>query len=355
MPFCTTEGCQAPNGGTCLEGLPNTKCTHYSENEPPEKGQLLGKILPANDLGLDEDFTKKEEEKPIQLYSGLALTEKECNILMANSLSHFILLGGLSKSGKTTSLTSLFNLFQNGPFGEFLFAGSRTMAGFERRSHESRIASGRTSEDTARTIFSEDHEFLHLKVQQQIRDKKPVDLIFTDISGEFFSSLKNSTEECRKFKIGNRADHFALFLDSESLCDNHKRNIVRTSTIGVLRSLIEADAISKDTYVQIVFSRWDLAEQTATSDGLTKTFFESTEKEIKRKFPEMVITFHRVASRPMQGSQLTPGYGLTELLPLWAGYSKFEGRNNFKGESNPVGLDGDREYQKYLYTDAKVE
>jgi hypothetical protein len=355
MPFCTTEGCQGAKGGTCLEGLVPNKCSHYSEKDPPASDQIKLDNFSPSDLEPDDDIPKKEEEKPIPVYSGLALTEKECNVLMANSLSHFILLGGLSKSGKTTTLTSLFNLFQSNPFGEFLFAGSRTMAGFERRSHESRIASGRTSEETARTRLSEDHEFLHLKVQQQNNTQKPVDLIFTDISGEFFSSLKDSAEECKKFLIGNRADHFALFMDSESLSENHDKHVIRSSTIGVLRSLIESGIISKDTHIQIIFSRWDLAEQLATNDGPTKAFFESIEKEINRKWPAMTLTFHRIASRPSRGSHLTPGYGLNELLPIWVGYSKYKESEDFHRETNLVALDGDREYQKYLSTDAKVQ
>src|ERR1700748_689852 len=101
---CNQPECKVAETGVCLEGLEIEKCTHKTFLD----SQTEEKILGAEDSEAEE---KKEEENLKFTYSGDALLVEETNIVVSSSLTRLVILAGNAKSGKTTLLASLFQLF----------------------------------------------------------------------------------------------------------------------------------------------------------------------------------------------------------------------------------------------------
>src|SRR5438046_759504 len=129
---CAREGCQVASTSTCLEGF-----------DPPTTCPYLASASPSGD-----ETVATETPAFVDLPSGEALTEAQASEVTRHGVTRVVVLAGPSGSGKTTVLTSLFEAFLEAPFGNFLFAGSRTLLGFERRCHDARVASGRTDPHT---------------------------------------------------------------------------------------------------------------------------------------------------------------------------------------------------------------
>ncbi|HEX8515187.1 MAG TPA: hypothetical protein VF868_03230 [Bacteroidia bacterium] len=302
---CKQPDCQVAVTGVCLEGIFDT-CTHKyladnASNDSPKEDAEEAKNVDANYKGT---------------YSGEAMRAEECHSVASASLTRLIVLAGSVDAGKTTLLASLFQLFQErNDFAEYKFAGSQTLIGLEKRCFKSRLTSDREKATTDRTILLDDDEFIHLKVKKLNGNK--VDLLFTDVSGEKFKNFANSSEECKKFELAKRADHFVLFIDSDSLSDKAARQNIKTSSLNILRGLIETEMLRPETYIEIVFSRWDLLLAKADVQ-LHKEFAIKVKEEILQKYGTINkrISFYEIASRP--NSELDFGYGIDKLLPEWA-------------------------------------
>lgn len=67
------------------------------------------------------------------------------------------------RAGKTTLVAALYEKFNEAPFANYLFAGSKTLVAMERRSHLARLTSGALRPDTERTLITDirDTRFLH--------------------------------------------------------------------------------------------------------------------------------------------------------------------------------------------------
>ena len=88
----------------------------------------------------------------IDLPSGKELNEVAANTIAASRSVRVVVLAGPVDSGKTTLLTSLYELFQWGTVADQLFAGSTTLPAFEQRCHLARTVSGGEIADTGRKI-----------------------------------------------------------------------------------------------------------------------------------------------------------------------------------------------------------
>src|SRR5438128_1500416 len=132
---CPRDGCQVASTEKCLEGF-----------EPPNTCPYLSTV--ASVVG---EQASSENSAFVDLPNGEALTESQANEVTRQGLTRVIIVAGPSGSGKTTILTSLFEAFLEAPFGNFLFAGSRTLVGFERRCHDARETSGRSFAHTVHT------------------------------------------------------------------------------------------------------------------------------------------------------------------------------------------------------------
>jgi hypothetical protein len=128
---CSQQGCPFSISGRCLEGF-----------EPPS----ICPYQTRQDVQQDEVATYVSQDL-VDLPSGEALTERQAAEVARDELSKVIIIAGPFNSGKTTILTSLFEAFQEAPFGNFQFRGSRTLFGFERRCHLGRMESGNEEAD----------------------------------------------------------------------------------------------------------------------------------------------------------------------------------------------------------------
>ena len=227
-------------------------------------------------------------------------------------------MAGPPDSGKTTLLTSLYECFQRGPFCDYLFVGSRTLPGFERRCHLARIASGRTKADTERTRPGQGYQLLHLRVRAKDLGKPPQDLLFSDLPGETFRLVKDSTEECKSLTLLRRADHFVLLLDANRLVRVEYRAETASDGESLLRSCLDAQMLGRFSLVNILFTKWDLVRARA-EESATEEYIASLKARMKSRFASRVgrLRFFRVAVRPVGGSELPFAYGLSNIFPAW--------------------------------------
>ncbi len=155
-----------------------------------------------------------------ELFSGEDLKAADVERIMDSSGTRLIVLAGAVDAGKTTLLLTIVHQFYKGGFGDFNFAGSRTLLAFDRRAFDSNIISGRTVPTTQHTISSLDNiKFLHLAVRNKDMSGPITNLLFTDISGENFRDASDSVEECRKLWVLRRADRLVLLFDGNKIAD----------------------------------------------------------------------------------------------------------------------------------------
>jgi len=339
MIRCTQEGCTAPIDGKCLEGLELEACSHCTITDD----DLVNTDIESE---ISEEDSVSEITQFYNVHSGDALELNETVQVTSSSLTRLILLAGLSEAGKTTMLACLFELFQSQSlYSHYTFAGSRTLIGFEKRCHLSRTKSGRNSPTTERTVRLPP-KFLHLKVKYQ---EEFTDLLFTDISGELFKDLSNSTMECKKFEIAKRADHFVLFIDSDHLSNLTLRQAAKTRSIDILRGLIESQMLNPEAYIDVVFSKWDLLLSKTKREN-HELFVSDIKKEILKKFEttHKNITFYNIASRPIDTQSLEFGYGIANLFPNWVEKTPFLYDNKMECDLNKYFYN--REFSKYKYS-----
>lgn len=306
MITCKEEGCQVSITGKCVNGLDLLVCPHVSKDESEENETVYY---------VEDEPETPFEDGSVDVHSGFSIPLEEINKISTRAISRLIILAGMPDAGKTTLLISILHLFATRDDLEgFMFAGSETLLDFESKSHPSRLESENENATTARTPIK-DPQFLHLRIADQSRDNEITELLLTDISGEQFKSFMDSTLECEKFKIGNRADHFVLFFDTSKIASLSERQSARTSGLSILKSLIEANRLVPNTRIQIIFSKWDLGVNGDGFDVLPQ-FIELVKKEIERLCIGFEIEFFEIAARPSNGG-FEFGYGIEKIFPKW--------------------------------------
>jgi hypothetical protein len=312
---CLHASCKFPLDGKCIEDLP-----------PPNTCPNRRLVSDNDETGLEPEGSSKKIVEPVQqnvikTHLGEGLTDEECEALMAGVPTKLIIIGGLKDSGKSTILGSINQLFQQGDsFADHVFTGSETLIGFERVSHDSRIRSGRPKSHTIRTVKGQGR-ILHLKVRgSKNGDKK--DILFTNLSGEEFDDLSKSEEYCKNFKIGARADHFALVFDADRLSDTASRQVAKVNSLNVLMSLLDSSMLDANVMIDVIFSKWDrllAKEQSAEHIAFINQVKADVDKRVapyKRK-----TKFFEIASRPDTIDNLKFGHGLEPLFSHWTSSS----------------------------------
>jgi len=255
------------------------------------------------------------EPKYVELPSGMALDAKESLVITCEYPTQLIVLAGGEASGKTTMLASIYESFNEGPFAGYVFAGSRSLIGFEQISYLNRLPSGLHVPETERTNPSEPVLFYHLSLRNDIGMKiARYDVLFAAVSGELFRLARDSIEGATELTFIKRADVLAILVDGAKLADIKTREQVLVEADTLLRSFLDAGMLSHRTRIEFVFSKYDCIQA-----GNAEQFVnERATKRLISAFQERIPTLHfrRVAARPME-SNLEFAYGLSEALKDW--------------------------------------
>ena len=297
MPRCSQANCRIAETGVCLDGH-EQGCPHLLP-EKPSTGLLPDEAARP----LTDPETTPE---PRRFHTGEKLTISEASRLLNDRPTQMVLCAGAQYSGKTTFLARLGEMFRDGSFSSYRFAGSLTLCAFERASWLATITSGATRPDTRRTDRRENDTFYHLRVHPKDDTVCQFDILLSDLAGETFPMAVASREFCANLNALSRADHLVVFLDCGKLADHAQRHPEGNNTREFLQQVCAVKHQLRDLRVQVVFSRWDYITSNPERAGLEK-FCESIESDIRKRFAEAfaALGFLRIAARPDDGTKPT--------------------------------------------------
>ena len=258
------------------------------------------------------------EPAGVTVRSGEALTVSEAAALMSAVPAHVIAVVGPVDSGKTTLLATIWEALQRGPFHKHIFAGSRTLVGFERRCFDARIESGREEPETPRTSVGDPNRVLHLAVRRggQLGPRSPggdvCHLLFTDVSGEELEQAVTSADAARSFPLVRRADHVVVLVDGRKLVEPPTR-YAALNALSMFRRFVEVGAVGTHTYAHFAISKNDLVSQVG---GHAEAFAARTLEKALEEFEGRVgrLTVGRLAARPRGAASAS---GVSSLFESW--------------------------------------
>ncbi len=292
MAECPQAGCRFAETGVCLEGY-GIDCPHLN------RVKSVAETTPSDTLA-KADTTSSEDE--YRFHTGEKLTVSETSQLTNDHPVRVILCAGAQRSGKTTFLARLGEMFSDGSFENYKFAGSLTLCAFERLSWRATINSGVSEPDTRRTDHRENDTFLHLHVQPSDDTKVSLHLLVSDLAGETFPNAVASADVCGEQYALARANHLVIFLDSFCLCSPASRHSECDNIRMFLQRVIGVKYDCASLCVSVVFSRYDYITHHADHSEIEEYCLEFQE-DLKRRFVRFFaqLTFRSIAARPSGG------------------------------------------------------
>lgn len=252
-------------------------------------------------------------EMVVSLYSGKYLNLEEALKHCLSRITKVIILAGPPECGKTTILAFLNNILQKGPYNGLYFAGSKTLVQFEECSFLSRISSGNFTADTFRTTIR-DIQFLHLDLFKNDTKVKH-SFLFTDLNGERFNDIKDSSEECKKFSILKRCDSISILFDGEKLAHPKTRYKTKVDGVTLLRNCLDSDMLSNNSYVDIVISKYDLIKNNSDAEMFITEMYSDIEDKFSKRLGKLSIM--KICARSKNTEVIPTGYGIDKLLDTW--------------------------------------
>jgi hypothetical protein len=219
-----------------------------------------------------------------------------------------VALVGVPDCGKTTLLSSLYEVVRRNAGNHLGFAGSETIRGFEERCHLSRLASENETPDTPRT--SRELQFLHLSIVARQSGER-VELFMSDRRGEQFQDVLDRPELAETLPEVRRADGIALLLDGGHLVDAQRRELA----IAMVQRLAMAirGQLRESAAVQLVITKVDKIRAHA-DESTVRSRVDALSSRLSVMFGSPIrYRLHYVAARDLEGGD----NGLSELLGEW--------------------------------------
>lgn len=276
-------------------------------------------------ISIEKQSDIETDEKYIDMPSGEALSLKDTYPIMAKERTKLIVVIGPSESGKTTLETTLYQLFQSGQLGNFYFAGSKTLQGYEDRAFLTRINSGRSKPDTPRTSTGIQEQFLHLKVYN-VEDGNYCNFLFADIAGEDYSNcIANSDEMKKQFPYFKNADFFVSLIDGKQVTDRAKRFSIPENLKQMFRTIVDAGLCKDGSVLQIVTSKYDIVDNDTENTKEIMEYLAQNETNLYKYFKNYfsLVEFVNIAAMPEVEGKYKCGFGIDKLLKTWCKTNKF--------------------------------
>jgi hypothetical protein len=178
--------------------------------------------------------------------------------------THLIGVLGSTDAGKTCLLSSLYLMASGGilPPG-YEFAGSVTLQGFEDRARGLREwQDGNLPAQLAdHTVLTDPRQpgLLHLAIRESSGERRRLDLLLTDLPGEWTDNLVLRSANAPSFEFLRRADGIILVVDGSLLLSN-KRHVELQRMRQFIERLAQEVKISVDTPFVVLVSKSDEIE-----------------------------------------------------------------------------------------------
>lgn len=297
---CSNPDCRIAETGQCVEGLTQEECPRYGRPPAPT---------------VSEEASVASTTEGISLAPGSRLVAADAPDVLRACESRVVAIIGARASGKTSLIASLYALFQDGPVGGRIFAGSNTLLAFEEASHDARAPSARSKthmERTNRGMFG----FYHLSLWSP--NLECTELLLGDRAGEEYVETTNDVSDARALHELARADVVTMLVDGERLLDLEKRHNLRSELRMMLQAFKDGDALTGDQRLAIVLTKLDVLRTSAHGER-TLTDFMAFVKNTRAMFGDMFSTVDdfRIASWPDHDTAMKRGEGVPALLEFW--------------------------------------
>ncbi|WP_312561942.1 TRAFAC clade GTPase domain-containing protein [Anaerospora sp.] len=283
---------------------------------------LINDDIEPNMMNSDiiDGFVSVEKKEMLSLASGRALSLSETYEITAAEKTKVIILIGPSACGKTTIETTLYQLFQNSIVGDYYFAGSKTLQGYEQRSYYTRTKSKQSTSTTPRTSRGAQETFLHLKLWN-CKTNEYLNYLFADLSGEDFENHIADVESMQSdFNFIKSADYIIAVFDGKLLSDKRRRNGTFEEMAQLLRTIFDAGLFTIHTNLQVVISKYDIINECLPQDPTIESFITRSKVELEKRLKTYVtnINVYNVAAMPDNNTEFKVGFGIKELIESWS-------------------------------------
>jgi len=227
MQICNKPECTFSQTGQCV-----------LNNDPPRCPDRLASIadIASSSINISGDIVLTPPEEMERFAASLSLTPRETQKLTRNRYCKIIAILGVPGTGKTASLVSLYLLLAHNKLAGFRFLDSKSVMAFEEISKGSRRWNkGKLPEQlTTHTELQDDRVagYLHLRLQKR-EDSRIMDLLLTDLPGEWTSSLID-TDRYDRLGFLKSSDRIWLTVNGEEIANKTSRH----STIHRITLLI---------------------------------------------------------------------------------------------------------------------
>jgi hypothetical protein len=294
---CKERGCLYVSTGVCMDNL-GSECPN------------IVRITGSDSVEVPSTFLADSPSTNVSLPDNTAFTEENVTEITSRHHCNLVLLVGEPECGKSTLYAAIFDKFHKGGCAGYLYAGSRTPIGFEKRCHHARLLSRNKVSKNERTKSFE-FEYLHLSVRHKSMVQPIKHLLFADVNGERFQTAKNTDEEMKQMLILKRADHVCFVADGEMLIDKGKRHTVKDDIITILKRATQNEMVVPKRGFHLLITKWDKI----TEAGLLQETTSFLVEPIRKQFGDLLHQVIRIASRS-QGGGVPSGEGIDEFLTM---------------------------------------
>ena len=255
---CNNPNCNYDIDNICIDGLTSEDCPNLVDFSQLE---LItpDSITEVDDRGKYTDTlnTQQSGATAKTLFPGqIPLSIDEVQTRLKDRLSKVVSFIGPVGVGKTTLISSLYDVFSKENDIQVSFGGSDTLYAFESSCHHARVTSRGSTVSTPRTSSTEGVGFYHLSIQDSKKMRQ--EFFLADRSGESYSEMINNLSLVDSFDELLRSDLLLFMVDSSSLVNNKQRHLARRTTIKLIQSLFEYNTLPKNTNCAIILTKFDL-------------------------------------------------------------------------------------------------
>ncbi|WP_374034310.1 hypothetical protein ACES2I_17445 [Bdellovibrio bacteriovorus] len=251
----------------------------------------------------------------LEIYSGYEIPLSQSFVVASAQKTKLVLVVGPVLAGKTTLISRIFDKFHDGPIGDWGFAGSETIVGYENilRSHRSKNVDKMPAVE--RTPIKRDPDLFHLSLRR--KKEESLGVLLANLSGEMFMDLIQTEEAIGDLVYFKRAHHISILLDGEKLINKAGRAHELRNANLFLERLIKARYISESTTLSVVLAKTDVFRSSPNG----KEYVAETLRKISQDIIQPLIRSEiNVVHEPIQvtAQPLSLCEGFEEVLDAWA-------------------------------------